>query len=41
MQKKFYKCFNNNNCSINEDGKIKCKACRFKKCLEEGMSING
>jgi hypothetical protein len=38
---KSYYCFNKNkhNCKINTNDRIKCKSCRFKKCLNEGMSI--
>ena len=40
---KSYYCFNENkhNCKINTKDRIKCKLCRFKKCLTKGMSIKG
>ena len=41
LQKKLYKCIYNNNCAINILERRKCKACRFKKCLDLGMSIEG
>ena len=36
-----YFCFQKNNCAINKITRNRCKACRFKKCLKEGMSIDG
>jgi len=40
---KAYYCFNSNkhNCEINLINRNKCKSCRFKKCLSQGMSIKG
>lgn len=36
-----YFCFQKNNCCINKITRNRCKACRFKKCIKEGMSIDG
>ena len=40
MKNENYTCFFNNNCLINKFSHNRCKACRFKKCQKEGMSIN-
>lgn len=31
----------NNQCEINSTTKITCRACRFEKCVQVGMSIEG
>ncbi|CAF1394173.1 unnamed protein product [Adineta steineri] len=36
-----YKCLENNNCEINTQTRNMCRACRFRKCLMAGMSIEG
>jgi hypothetical protein len=36
-----YKCAENNNCEINFVTRNMCRACRFRKCLMAGMSIEG
>lgn len=36
-----YHCTENNNCEIIAASKITCRACRFRKCIEAGMSMNG
>ncbi|CAF4442586.1 unnamed protein product [Rotaria sp. Silwood2] len=36
-----YYCVENNNCEIISTSKITCRACRFRKCIEAGMSMNG
>jgi hypothetical protein len=38
---KDYKCSERNNCEINALTRNMCRACRFKKCLIAGMSIQG
>ncbi|CAF3484197.1 unnamed protein product [Rotaria sp. Silwood1] len=35
-----YHCAENNNCEIVSTSKIICRACRFRKCIEAGMSMN-
>ncbi|CAF2727622.1 unnamed protein product [Rotaria sp. Silwood2] len=35
-----YHCTENNNCEISTASKITCRACRFRKCIEAGMSMN-
>jgi len=39
LENKKYFCFNNSTCEINSTNRIKCKYCRFQKCLAESMSI--
>jgi hypothetical protein len=35
-----YKCSNkSNNCTIDVHNRNKCKYCRYKKCIEAGMSV--
>ena len=34
-------CINGNDCTINKITRNRCKACRFKRCLRKGMSIDG
>jgi hypothetical protein len=36
-----YKCAEQNNCEINPATRNMCRACRFRKCLTAGMSIEG
>lgn len=38
---KSYFCYNKNNCIINMITRNRCKSCRFKKCVKQGMSIDG
>ncbi|CAF4005300.1 unnamed protein product [Rotaria sordida] len=35
-----YHCIENNNCEIISTSKITCRACRFRKCIQTGMSMN-
>ncbi|CAF2110798.1 unnamed protein product [Rotaria magnacalcarata] len=35
-----YHCTENNNCEIISTSKITCRACRFRKCIEAGMSMS-
>ncbi|ESP02562.1 hypothetical protein LOTGIDRAFT_138244 [Lottia gigantea] len=36
-----YKCFFGGQCVISPQNRNRCKACRFKKCLDTGMAIDG
>ena len=36
-----YRCAENNNCQILATSKITCRACRFAKCIQAGMSMDG
>ncbi|CAF0821151.1 unnamed protein product [Rotaria sp. Silwood1] len=36
-----YKCSEKNNCEVNAITRNMCRACRFRKCLVAGMSIEG
>ncbi|CAF4516918.1 unnamed protein product [Rotaria sp. Silwood1] len=36
-----YKCSEKNNCEVNAITRNMCRACRFRKCLMAGMSIEG
>ncbi|CAF3170192.1 unnamed protein product, partial [Rotaria sp. Silwood2] len=36
-----YKCSEKNNCEVNAITRNMCRACRFRKCLTAGMSIEG
>jgi glucocorticoid receptor len=36
-----YHCAENNNCLILSTSKISCRACRFRKCIQAGMSMDG
>jgi hypothetical protein len=36
-----YHCSENNNCQIISSSKITCRACRFRKCIQAGMSMDG
>jgi hypothetical protein len=41
LRKQKYRCFFGNNCPLMPDNRNRCKACRFRRCLESGMSIDG
>ena len=41
LKKEKYSCFFNNKCEITPQHRNRCKACRFDKCLAEGMSMQG
>ena len=34
-----YHCFNGNNCEIDLLNRNRCKFCRYKKCLAQGMAL--
>ena len=36
-----YKCVRNRDCVIDRATRTQCQYCRFKKCKEVGMTING
>ncbi|XP_060574680.1 uncharacterized protein LOC132732304 isoform X1 [Ruditapes philippinarum] len=36
-----FKCYFGGSCDINPKTRSQCKACRFKRCMETGMSIDG
>ena len=36
-----YKCFFGGQCILTPDNRNRCKACRYQKCLQMGMSIEG
>ncbi len=36
-----YKCLERNDCEVNTVTRNMCRACRFRKCLMAGMSIEG
>ncbi len=37
----YYQCFFGRNCAITPRTRNRCKACRFKRCIEVGMSFDG
>lgn len=41
LRNEFYKCFFGNNCVLTPKNRNRCKACRFKKCIQAGMSFSG
>jgi len=36
-----YKCFFGGECDLTPKSRNRCKSCRFKRCLETGMSVEG
>jgi len=36
-----YHCFNDGQCSLRRADRTRCKACRFRRCLVVGMSLQG
>ncbi|KAK3104349.1 hypothetical protein FSP39_000083 [Pinctada imbricata] len=36
-----YKCFFGGQCDISPQNRNRCKSCRFRRCLESGMAIDG
>jgi len=41
LRKEKYRCYFGDGCVITSDNRNRCKACRFQKCLKEGMSVQG
>nr|ASL70613.1 nuclear receptor [Brachionus koreanus] len=41
MRKEKYRCYFGNSCPLTPDSRNRCKACRYRKCCEVGMSIQG
>lgn len=41
LRKEKYRCYFDNSCVINVTNRNRCKACRFRRCLDEGMSVDG
>lgn len=41
LRKEKYRCYFDNACLINVTNRNRCKACRFRRCLDEGMSVDG
>ncbi|CAF0763034.1 unnamed protein product [Adineta ricciae] len=41
LRKEKYRCYFDNSCVINVANRNRCKACRFRRCLSEGMSVDG
>ncbi len=37
----YYQCFFGNNCNLTPRTRNRCKACRFRRCIEVGMSFDG
>ena len=36
-----YKCFFGGSCDVTPKNRNRCKSCRFRLCLENGMSVEG
>ncbi|UJR26525.1 hypothetical protein I4U23_007848 [Adineta vaga] len=41
LRKEKYRCYFDNSCLINVSNRNRCKACRFRRCISEGMSVDG
>lgn len=41
LKKEKYRCFFGNECIITPKNRNRCKSCRYQKCLEVNMSIQG
>jgi len=36
-----YRCFSSGQCRLDRSARTRCKACRFQRCLDAGMSMQG
>ncbi|KIH62994.1 zinc finger, C4 type [Ancylostoma duodenale] len=41
QNKKSYQCAASSNCPVDKAGRKRCPRCRFAKCLQQGMKIEG
>lgn len=41
LRKEKYRCYFGDKCIIDSHNRNRCKSCRFQKCLNEGMSVEG
>ncbi|CAF0775064.1 unnamed protein product [Rotaria sordida] len=41
LRKEKYRCYFDNSCLVNVTNRNRCKACRFKRCIDKGMSVDG
>ncbi|CAF4274305.1 unnamed protein product [Rotaria socialis] len=41
LRKEKYRCYFDNACLINVANRNRCKACRFRQCTNQGMSVDG
>nr|ASL70502.1 nuclear receptor [Brachionus rotundiformis] len=41
LRKEKYRCYFGNDCPLTPDSRNRCKACRYRKCCEAGMSVQG
>lgn len=41
LRKEKYRCYFDNSCLVNVTNRNRCKACRFRRCIDEGMSVDG
>nr|ASL70580.1 nuclear receptor [Brachionus plicatilis] len=41
LRKEKYRCYFGNSCPMAPDSRNRCKACRYRRCCEVGMSIQG
>jgi hypothetical protein len=41
LRKEKYRCYFDNTCLINVTNRNRCKSCRFRRCIDEGMSVDG
>ncbi|CAF1046874.1 unnamed protein product [Adineta ricciae] len=41
LRKEKYRCYFDSTCLINVTNRNRCKACRFRRCIDEGMSVDG
>ncbi|CAM4747568.1 unnamed protein product [Rotaria magnacalcarata] len=41
LRKEKYRCYFDNSCLVNVTNRNRCKACRFQRCIDKGMSVDG